>query len=160
MLQRSKSCFAFALVALVSLGGCKPAEAPAAAEGTSEGSAASSAGASAVAGTHRIDATVEIVDGKPVLVATVLPGPGYHCNVDYPRWGVEVAADAPVAAGTVLAKADAAQFAEDRVVYRIPLVDAGANGNVAANVRLSICNDETCLTPPPEPIQWTLAAAN
>lgn len=107
--------------------------------------------------THSIETTVDSVDGRRWLVARVTPGEGYHCNMEYPAWAVAVGADAPAAAGVRQGKDDATEFTEGAVTFRIPLDSPEASGTVEASVRLSVCDEEACLTPR-ETIAWTLAS--
>ena len=124
------------------------------------GSAPTANEASAPSGevaSHSIETTVDSVDGRRWLVARVTPGEGYHCNMEYPAWAVAVGADAPAAAGVRQGKDDATEFTEEAVTFRIPLDSPEASGTVEANVRLSVCDEEACLTPR-ETIAWTLAS--
>jgi hypothetical protein len=125
-----------------------PGEAPAVAEASAP---------TAEAPSHTIETTVDSVDGRRWLVARITPGEGYHCNMEYPAWAVNVGADAPAAAGVRQGKDDATEFTESAVTFRIPLDSPEASGTVEANVRLSVCDDEACLTPR-ETIAWTLAS--
>jgi len=109
------------------------------------------------AASHVIETSVDSVDGRRWLVARITPGEGYHCNMEYPAWAVVVGADAPAAAGVRQGKDDATEFTESAVTFRIPLDSPEASGTVEANVRLSVCDEEACLTPR-ETIEWTLAS--
>jgi hypothetical protein len=119
--------------------------------------AGSGSGAAAEVVSHRVETSVDAVDGRRYLVARVIPAEGYHCNMEYPAWSVAVAADAPAAAGIRHGKDDATEFAEQAVVFRIPIDSPEAAGTVEANMRISVCDDEACLTPR-ETVSWTLAS--
>jgi hypothetical protein len=173
MLQRSTPVRHLSILALFAATAmaCQ-APAPAAPAGTpalaAEGTAAAPPNAEAAAvgeassapaevASHSIETTVDSVDGRRYLVARITPGEGYHCNMEYPAWAVNVGADAPAAAGVRQGKDDATEFTENAVTFRIPLDSPDAAGTVEANVRLSVCDDEACLTPR-ETIAWTLAS--
>lgn len=187
MLQRSfhRAGLCVTLLGLVTALGCQPAAAPspsseatgtAPAAAAGDGSAAPIAPASAAPGSgaagagaavgdpagdvvsHSIATQVETVDGTRFLTATVTPAPGYHCNMEFPRWSVQIADDAPTLAGTRVPREQAATFTEQAVTFRIPVPDAAAVGDVAGSLRFSVCNDEACLMPT-EPVAWTLASA-
>lgn len=121
--------------------------------------AQSSAGASDEVVTHAVSTTIETVDGQRVLVATVTPQSGYKINLEYPRWGVQVADNAPAAAGVRVGREEATTFAEEQAVFRIPIVDGAAAGAVEGTLRISVCDEEACLMPT-ETVQWELTAAN
>jgi hypothetical protein len=91
-----------------------------------------------------------------VLVTTVTPTDGFKLNLEYPRWNVSVADDAPVAAGAAVSRDAADEFTEDIAIFRIPVTSCPTEGQVAGTLRLSVCNDEACLTPT-ETVAWNLA---
>lgn len=107
--------------------------------------------------THTVTNTVEGSGAERWLVTTVTPAPGYKCNMEYPRWQVQVDESAPVAAGSRVTREQAATFDENAVTFRVPVTDAAAAGDVTGKVRFSVCNDEACLMPT-ENVAWTLAA--
>ncbi len=111
----------------------------------------------AVEGEWRVDTDIAEVDGARVLVATVCAGEGFHSNTEYPRWGVQVADDAPVAAGAAVSKDEAVEFADQHVTFHVPIDGEGA-GDVNGRVRFSVCNDEACLNPTAD-VSWTVATA-
>jgi hypothetical protein len=94
-----------------------------------------------------------------VLVATVEPTEGYHCNMEFPGWSVQMDDDAAVLAGSRIDRSAVTEFSESRVVFRIPVTgEADAAGVARGMMRFSVCDDETCLTPR-ETVEWQLAAA-
>jgi hypothetical protein len=151
MLQRTTHTFVLVLgmVLLLVATGCRSGASNVA---TSEGT-----GTAGGSETHVVTSEIVEEDGARFLVATVTPGAGYHCNLDYPRWGVQVADDAPAAAGARRDKDDATVMSEDSVTFRIPLDDDASEGEVQGQVRLSVCNDDVCLTPT-ENVTWLVAS--
>jgi hypothetical protein len=166
MLQRRAALFGLACAAALAAA-CTPTAAPAPA---APAEAAASAGGSAAAPTdppaeaaadevtHTVTTAVEGSGADRALVATVTPAPGFHCNMEYPRWQVQIADDAPALAGARASRDDAPVFTEEAVTFRIPVPADATPGDVAGQVRFSVCNDEACLMPT-EPVAWTLAAA-
>ncbi len=108
---------------------------------------------------HTIETTVEAEGSGMVLVATVEPTEGYHCNMEFPGWSVQIDDESPVLAGSRIDRSAVTEFTESRVVFRIPVADAQQAAGVARGMmRFSVCDEETCLTPR-ETVEWQLAAA-
>lgn len=165
MLQRPARFVIPALLLLV--GACNPGSdaatasadepAPAEANGGAESAAASPGVCGDVEGEWRVDTEVAEIDGARVMVATVCAGEGFKSNTEYPRWGVQVADDAPVSAGAAVGRDDAVEFADHHVTFHVPIEGEGA-GDVGGRVRFSVCNDEACLNPTAD-VSWTVATA-
>lgn len=172
MLQRCLRPSVLVAAMLCTLGAsiaCRPPAAdpapttPTAPQEATAGSAASAAAPAAATPsadevTHTVSNVVEGSGAERWLVTTVTPAPGYKCNMDYPRWQVQVDESAPVAAGARVTREQATSFEENAVTFRVPITDASAVGEVTGKVRFSVCNDEACLMPT-ENVAWTLAAA-
>lgn len=156
MLQslRARIAGAAGIAFLAALAACDRSGAtPAATAAPNEAAAAEPA-----ADTHGFTVRTEVIDegDTTFLQTTVRPTSGYKLNMEYPRWSVAVAESAPVAAGVRSARDEAREFTEDVAVFRIPVTDCPTEGTVDGELRLSVCNDEACLTPT-ETIAWNLA---
>ena len=106
--------------------------------------------------TYRIEAEVEEGEAASrVLVAQVTPLNGYHVNLLYP-WNLTVHDDAPTCAGVSQGRDEAVSFEEEGATFRIPVADGAAVGEILADLRFGVCNDEGCLNPREE-LAWELA---
>lgn len=86
------------------------------------------------------------VDADGQLVTEVTPSPGYRINLEYP-WRLTVDEEAQGAS-------DAEDFNEKRVRF-LAATNAEAGSTVDGELRFSVCNDATCLTPR-EKVSWQL----
>lgn len=86
----------------------------------------------------------DVAEGS--LTLRVEPGSGFKINEEFP-WQLQVAERS-------LGAADALRFDED-VVEMSLAVPEGASGAVEGQLRFSVCNDTTCLTPR-ETVRWEL----
>lgn len=86
------------------------------------------------------------VDADGRLVAEVIPGPGYDINLEYP-WKL-------TAGEQTQGMDDADVFDKKRA--RFVMAAPGEPGPVTGELRFSVCNDATCLTPR-ETLTWGAA---
>lgn len=86
------------------------------------------------------------VDDEGRLITEVTPKRGYRINVDYP-WKLTVDE-------STQNQGDAAAFDEKKVRF-VSSTQADAGSVVEGELRFSICNDATCLTPR-EKVTWEL----
>lgn len=86
------------------------------------------------------------VDDQGRLITEVTPKRGYRINVDYP-WKLTVEE-------TAQGQGEAATFDEKKVRF-VSDTQAAAGSTVEGELRFSICNDATCLTPR-ETVSWQL----
>lgn len=86
------------------------------------------------------------VDGEGRLITEVTPKAGYRINVDYP-WKLTVGEQAQ-------GQGEASTFDEKKVRF-VSDTSAEAGTQVEGELRFSVCNDATCLTPR-EKVQWQL----
>lgn len=100
-------------------------------------------GSAATAGqSWRIE--TEVTDGE--LRLRVEPTTGFKINEEFP-WQLQVG-EAQIGGG------DAERFDEDAVEMALP-TPQDAEGSVEGQLRFSVCNDTTCLTPR-ETVRWEL----
>lgn len=109
--------------------------------------------------THTITTRVAMnADGTTQLITEVVPGEGFKINVaeGFP-WKVEVAADAPVAAGTTVDRTGASTFEEASAVFEINAGDCGETAEIAGAVVLGVCDETGCIRVR-EDVAWVMAA--
>jgi hypothetical protein len=100
-----------------------------------------------------VQTVVETSEAGTFLVTRVTPENGFHCNMEFP-WSVAVQDSAPVAAGVRQGQQDAVRFEEAGVEFRIPIPQAVGEGvAVDGRLRLSLCNEELCVTPHQD-VRW------
>lgn len=95
----------------------------------------------AVGAEWRVETSVG-ADGQ--LMAEVVPGAGYDINLEYP-WKLTVG-------DAVQGMDDAVVFDAKRARFAVPSSSAAAPIN--GELRFSVCNDKTCLTPR-ETLVWS-----
>lgn len=109
--------------------------------------------------THTITTRVATnADGTTQLITEVVPGEGFKINVaeGFP-WKVEVASDAPAAAGTTVDRTGATTFEEASAVFEINAGDCGDAQEIAGAVVLGVCDDTGCIRVR-EDVAWEMAA--
>lgn len=131
--MRSMTGLAVLLGATLALVGCQ--------RGGEEGPAEAAASGNSQAGSHWTVSTSVGPDGA--LIAEVTPAPGYKVNLEYP-WRLTVGDE------TVRAE-NAETFTEARARFAAA---APAEGEAVGELRFSVCNASTCLTPR-ETLRWT-----
>ena len=142
-------------LSLVAFGGCDSGSQSANAEHGAESGTEPGAGGVEVpeGATHAVSTTVTREGDVVTLQASVVPGSGFHINLEFP-WALQFAEDAVALAGERFTRDNAAVFTEETVQFAIPagsLTDA----EVAASLRFSVCNDTACHTPT-EQLAWNI----
>ncbi len=157
ILKSMRAMSVMAAVCLALLGCEKKDEAGAA--GGGEGHVAEGGG-TVGNGAHREESdfdgpfTVETsVRDDGTLIARVRAGNGFHINEQFP-WALNINEGAPVAGGSSFNKDQAASFGEYEVIFEVG-DGSSAQGAVEGMLRMSVCNDDACLTPR-ETVSWNL----
>jgi hypothetical protein len=83
-------------------------------------------------------------DGSMVATITTTGNNGYHCNMLYP-WKLTVDEGTGITVPKpMLKKADAEQFTEPAVIFKVPYTAADSATKVTAALKLSLCDDKQC----------------
>lgn len=109
--------------------------------------------------THTVTTRVATnADGSTQLITEVVPGEGFKINVaeGFP-WKVEVAGDAPAAAGASVDRTGATTFEEASAVFEINAGDCGDAQEIAGAVVLGICDETGCIRVR-EDVAWVMAS--
>jgi hypothetical protein len=86
----------------------------------------------------------------------VTPKDGFKINTEYP-WQLHLE-DAPAESKPSLSRDDAATFTESNARFVVDAAPFAERGRVAAELRFSVCSDETCLMKTRQ-LEWQLAEA-
>ncbi len=83
--------------------------------------------------------------GERAAELSIVPAAGYKVNLEYPTRVQLSATGGLTLPKPVLARSDAREMSKERARFLLPFVaPAGAKGELAAEVRFSVCNDRQC----------------